>query len=249
MMDRSLRHRLSKAEKLASTALKEGKEKERKAKKEIVRINVWHARYHAIAVAAIVLAGQPKIDEPLIHAWNRTLQRFKINVNDPGQLDNQVKAAQRLLPIIMKGDESLARFAEIFKTAPVWLLQFTGIAWDAHLLEFHLPDIKRLRWGSAGYEEARQWPLLPSGTLTAGDPIPDIDPRQLWIAQFCILTTFIPNFADELSRAEDENLYHRCSHPLIEEIFFILDLDRKPEEEWSPHEKRRVRKFSERYLV
>jgi hypothetical protein len=91
--------------------------------------------------------------------------------------------------------------------------------------------------------------LLPSGTATAGDPIPDIDPRQLWLTYFCIDTTFIPNFADELSRAEDENLYHRASHPLLEETFFILDLDRKPEEEWSPHEKRRARKFSERYLV
>ncbi len=249
MMDRSLRHRLSKAEKLASKALNEAKEKERKAKKEIVRKNVWHARYHATAVAAVVLAGQPKIDEPLIHAWNRTLQHFEINVTDPGQLDNQVKAAQRLLPMIMKGDESLARFAEIFKTAPIWLLQFTRVAWDAHLLEFHLPDIKKIRWGSAGYEEARQWPLLPSGTLTAGDPIPDIDPRQWWIAYFSIVTTFIPNFADKLSRAEDENLYHRGSDPLMKEILFILDLDRKPEEEWSPHEKRRVRKFSERYLV
>ena len=133
-------------------------------------------------MAAIVLAGQPKLDEPLILAWDRTLQHYKINVNGFRRLDNQLKAAQQLLPIIMKGEELLARFAEIFETAPAWLLQFTGMAWDAHLLEIHMPDIsKKLRMGSAGYEEARQWPLLPSGTLTAGDPIPDIDPRQLWL--------------------------------------------------------------------
>ena len=153
-------------------------------------------------MAAIVLAGQPKIDEPLIGAWKRALQHYGIDVKWLGELDDQVKAAQQLRPIIMKGDELPARFTEIFKTAPAWLLQFTGIAWDAHLLEIHMPDIsKKLRWGSAGYEEARQWPLLPSGTLTAGDPIPDIDARWVWLAQFCIVTTFIPNFVDELFRA------------------------------------------------
>lgn len=100
--------------------------------------------------------------------------------------------------------------------------------------------------GSAGYEEARQWPLLPSRTLTAGDPIPDIDPRRLWLDWNCIVTTFIPNCVDTLSRAEEDNHIH---DPILEEFNFIPDLDRKPEEEWSPHEKRRVRKFSKRWGI
>ncbi len=250
-MDRNLQHRLSKIEKLVSTALKERKEKERRAKKETVRINIWHARYHATAVAAIVLAGQPKIDEPLIRAWKRALQYYGINVNELGQLDDQVKVAQQLLPIIMKGEELPARFAEIFKTAPIWLLQFTGTAWDAHLLEFHLPDMKKLRWGIAGYEEARQWPLLPSGTITAGDPIPDpdIEGRWIWLGYYCIATPFIPNFVDELFRAEEKNPIHLYSDPILEEMNFILDLDGKPEEQRTRHEKRRVRKFSERWAL
>jgi len=248
MMDRGLRYRLSKAEKLASAALKKREEEKRKAIKE----NVRHAPYHATAVAAIVLAGQPKLDEPLILAWERALRHYEINVNGLGRLDVQLKAAQQLLPIIMQGEELPARFAEIFKTAPAWLLQFTGIAWDAHLLEIHMPDIsKKLRWGSAGYEEARQWPLLPSGTMTAGDPIPDPDIEGRWLCWLTIVfvTTFIPNFVDQLSRVEEENFIYRGSDPIMKEIFFILDLDRKPEEEWSPHEKRRVRKFSERWGI
>lgn len=244
-MDRNLRQRLSKIEKLVSTALNEREEKEKKAIKELP----LHAQRHATAVAAIVLAGQPKIDEPLIKAWKRALQHYGINVNQPGGMDDQVRAAQQLLPIIMGGEEPLARFTEIFKTAPVWLLQFTGIAWDARLLEFQLPDITQtLRWGSAGYEEARRWPLLPSGMLTAGNPIPDIDPRRIWLALSCIVTTAIPNFVDALlrSRKEEKNLSHHYSDPLLEDINFALDLDGKPEDEWSRSEKRRMRKLSER---
>jgi hypothetical protein len=65
MTDRKSRLRLSKLEKLASTALKEREERENKAVKELP----LHARRHATAVAAIVLSGQPKIEEPLIMAW------------------------------------------------------------------------------------------------------------------------------------------------------------------------------------
>jgi hypothetical protein len=36
------------------------------------------ARLHATAVAAIVLSGEPKIHEPLIRAWARTLAHYKL---------------------------------------------------------------------------------------------------------------------------------------------------------------------------
>ena len=199
MTDRKSRHRLSKLEKLVSTALKEREEREKQAVKELP----YQALRHATAVAAIVLSGQPKIDEPLIKAWARALQHHGINVNVLGGMDDQVRAAQRLLPIIIGGEESSARFTEIFRTAPVWLPQFTGISMDARLLKFHVPDIsQRLRWGSAGFEDARRWPLLPSGVMTAGDPIPDNDPRQLWLTLFCIMTVGDPiqAFENRLSR-------------------------------------------------
>jgi hypothetical protein len=145
-MDRRSRHRIGKVEELLSAALKEraGRRKP---------LGSHHALRHATAVAAIVLSGHPKVDEPLNRAWARALRHYGINVNEPGQSNDQVAAAQRLFPIINRGEKESARFTEIFRTAPVWLLQFTGMAMDARFLKFHLPDLsKSLRWGSAGFE-------------------------------------------------------------------------------------------------
>ncbi len=100
MISRSLRHRLSKTEKRIATALKEREKNEEKAIKELP----IHARHHATAVAAIVLAGQPKIDEPLIWAWQRALQHYGIN-ELARRLGDQVEAARRLHPTIMEGKE------------------------------------------------------------------------------------------------------------------------------------------------
>jgi hypothetical protein len=122
-MDRNFPHRLSKIEKLAASALKERKKKIRQALQEAP----FQARRHATAVAAIVLSGQPTIDEPLNKAWTRALHHYGIGVNNPAGMDDQVRAAQRLLPVIIGDEESSAKFTEIFMTAPVWLLQFTGV--------------------------------------------------------------------------------------------------------------------------
>jgi hypothetical protein len=120
---------------------------------------------------------------------------------------------------------------------------------DARLLKFHVPDIsQRLRWGSAGYESARRWPLLPSGVMTAGDPIPNNDPRQLWLILFCNMAVGDPIQALEarLSREKEEDCSHCANDPFLEAIIFALNLDGKPEEEWSGYEKRRMRKLAER---
>jgi len=241
MMDRNLR--LSKIEKLVSSELREREEREYQFIKELP----YQARPHATAVAAIALSGQPKIDEPLSKAWERALQCYGINVGWPGELAHQVRAAQQLLPRIIGDEEASARFTEIFRTAPVWLLQFTVISIDAPLLKFRLPDItRRLRWGSTGYRDARRWPLLPSGMMTAGDPIPDNDPRRLWLNLSCIVLEGDPiaAFRKRLFRKEKENFFERDNDPFIEDILLALDLDGKPEEEWSPYERRRMRRLS-----
>jgi hypothetical protein len=235
-MDQRSRHRIGKCEELLSAALKERDARLKQAAK------MWpsQARRHSTAVAAIVLSGQPRVDEPLNRSWARALLHYGIDVS------NEQIAAQRLYPIIDRGEKGSVRFTEIFRTAPVWLLQFTGMAMDARLLNFDLSDVSTaLRWGSAGYEDARQWPSLPSGTMMAGDPIPDLDPRRVWITLFCMMTEPkpIPDFADILSRKDEEIRSHR--DPLVEDICLALDLDRKPEKEWSRYEKRRMRKLAE----
>src|SRR5436190_16865008 len=78
------------------------------------------AENHATAVAAIVLSAQPRVDEPLNRAWTRALQHYGI----PSNYDQTAAAARLYRKIIGKGEADQARFTEIFRTAPVWLLQF-----------------------------------------------------------------------------------------------------------------------------
>jgi hypothetical protein len=248
MTDRRLWQRLSKIDKRIASARKKANEK---AKQRILWLRS-HARHHATAVAAVVLSGEPTIDEPLSAAWNRALQHYRIKFTAGGGMNAEVRAAEELGPAIMDGKEPSARFAEIFAAAPIWLMQFTGLAMDARLLGFQLPDIsrKRFNWGSAGYEDARRWPLLPSGTMMAGDPIPNIDPRHLWLAYFCILTVGDPIQAVQngLLSVREEEMVSSTGDPLVDEINWGLGflLDDKPEEDWLPHEKRRMRKLRER---
>jgi hypothetical protein len=235
-MDRSFRKRVRKAEKLLSAVL----QKRHERRKQEVRELPTPARRHATAIAAFFLSGQPKIDEPLNRAWARALRHYGINVKETADQD---AAAQQLFPIIMAGKNESARFTEIFKTAPIWLLQFAGVATDARLLHFHLPDLTiKIGWGDIGYEEAGGWPLLPSGTITAGDPIPPRDARWLWLGLFCIVTPFIESVDELLSEDEEANK----NNPLLKDISFALDLDKKPKEEWSDYEKRRKRVLSKR---
>ena len=105
-------------------------------------------------------------------------------------------------PGIVHAPES-ARFTEIFRTAPVWLLQFTRIRLDASVLEFDLPDISaELVWGVEGVKDAERWPQLPLGTMAAGDPV-------------CIAPE---EFGSDLS-PEERRFYQEMKH--------------RPEEEWS----------------
>jgi hypothetical protein len=175
-MDRSSQRRIRKVEELLSAAKREREKKREEFYENCLR----HARFHATAVAAIVLSGEPKIDEPLSQAWTRALQHYRVrNANEGTQINRQVVAAQRLLPIILGDKKTSARFTEIFRAAPVWLLNFTQTFIDAGCLKFKLPNTFswRPKWGRDGYEESRQWPLLPSCTMTTGDPVPDEEAR------------------------------------------------------------------------
>src|SRR5712691_7593990 len=106
-MDRRPRQRISKVEELLSAAKKERERKRKKFYEDRLR----HARLHATAVAAIVLSGEPKIDEPLGRAWRRALRHYRIEtrpldshfrpLREETPLERQVAAAQTLAPIIL----------------------------------------------------------------------------------------------------------------------------------------------------
>jgi hypothetical protein len=200
-------------------------------------------RNHTIAGAAIVLTGAPKIDEPLARAWKRPLRHFEIEVSDPLSRDGQSDAAWQLWPKIKNDQKESTQFTKIFSTAPAWFLQFTRIAFDAYRLKFDLPRtmIANLRWGSHGFEAAQQWPLLPWGTMTAGDPIPRGDERQMMIA-----LSAVPCPSSHQIKADSESQLPRPCPPLVRDIEFALDLGDKPEEQWTRYERRRMRQLEQR---
>ena len=231
-MDRKSRHKVAQSEKLLSAALQERDER----LKKLLRKAPTHARRHATAVASIVLSGQPRIYEPLSRAWARALRQYGIGDND------QHKAAQELYPTIIGDREESSRFTEIFRRAPVWLLQFTGMALDARFLKFELPNIsKKLRWGSSGFDDSRRWPLLPLGTISAGDPIPDLDPRWFFIIVCSMMMEPFPSLED-LSRQHEKEPSCGGKHEL-ELLEFAVQSEIKADSEWSDYEKRRVRKL------
>ena len=74
-MRRSLRNRIETAEELAAAEVKKRDERQ----KQWVEAKRVQARRHATSVGAIVLAGQPRIDEPLKETWTRTLRHYRIS--------------------------------------------------------------------------------------------------------------------------------------------------------------------------
>jgi hypothetical protein len=74
------------------------REKRRKQITKYIGTSKASARHHAAAVAAIVLAGEAKIDEPLDQAWARALQHYNIEYNKGRELKDQIAAAEQLHP-------------------------------------------------------------------------------------------------------------------------------------------------------
>jgi hypothetical protein len=79
----------------------------------------------------------------------------------------------------MQGGNETEKFTAIFRTAPVWLLEFTRMKFDAHFLKFDLPKMSDKQvWGEEGLKDFLRWPLLPLGMMTDGDPVPERSRRR-----------------------------------------------------------------------
>ena len=206
-MDRSSQQRISRAEKLLSKAeelVSIELKKHAKRREEMYKSLRPQARRHATAVAAIVISGEPKIDEPLFHAWVRALQHYGITdeygrkyeyenwlERGNGYLDIYdsvfYSAYDQWYPAILNGAnkaeeitkifsaEEAEKFTKIFSAAPVWLLEFTLMGVDAYLLQFNLPEMRdKLVWGQKGLEDRWRWPFLPLGMMTDVDPVAEV---------------------------------------------------------------------------
>lgn len=94
-------------------------------------------------------------------------------VSDYRARQHPLSAAEKLVEMIIReGEEDL--ISKTLKHAPVWLLKFTLVPLDARYLKLELPDLSAApAWGSLGLRDARRWPLLPLGIMTAGHPVPN----------------------------------------------------------------------------
>jgi hypothetical protein len=93
---------------------------------------------------------------------------------------------------------------------------------DAKLLNFELPDISdSVEMGRDGFREAKLWPLLPTRIMTAGEPVS----RPLF----------------ERSKAQEDGLGRLSDDDLI----FLLEMRKKPEDEWSLTQRRRYSQLDE----
>ena len=176
MIRRELKSQLTELEKRYAAAVK--------AKRDEETAPGLLARFHAVEVAAVVLHGEPKIAEPLRVAHLRMQEK----------LDKQFAAAAdesyggKVHPTLrgtfysvrmfnaLPGADNNLKFERIFSKAPVWLLNFTGIEWDAKLLGFKLPKlIGAPALGKEARLDRNRWPFLPEGTIDRGGPCSEPD--------------------------------------------------------------------------
>lgn len=189
MIDSELRRRIRKVENLLAKTEKvvSEEQKKRAARAEVRKESLRSlARQHATAVAAIVLFGNPQINEPLIDAWRRVLRCLKDEHGDEFSDDyvprrgdcadgfdanskdwTYREACRKLYPIIIKDANERDKFAEIFAAAPIWLMNFTDVALDGYLLKFSLPPMcnKKLTLNEGAPHEGapKFWPHIPFG--------------------------------------------------------------------------------------
>ena len=243
MIIRTLRRRVSQAERSVLNRLHDYPNRQAK------RIEWAHslARLHASAVAGIVLHGEPKLEEPLLQSWMRTVAEYsqaQYEWKRPGlpsatgssfeayrglfrrehngsaveealfesYFNKYLETSDRIYADLMYGinDDSI-KFTEVFKAAPIWLLEFTCTTMDAGWLRFSLPDLSGSpEWGEVGLRSASVWPLLPARVKTEGERIP--------------------------RRAIDPSFS-------AEDAAFAVQMLLKPEAEWSRAERRRMCKI------
>jgi hypothetical protein len=180
MIRRELKSRLIDLEKRYAAAVQ--------VKHDEVNAPVDYAHNHAIAVAAVALYGEPKIEEPLRIAKSRMQEKLddefaaaadELCIREFGEKMHPNLRPDFYPPLMfnnLRGGNDNLKFERIFSEAPAWLLKFTAVEWDAKLLGFKL---RKLVGTPALGRDARldrnKWPFLPEGTIDAGGPCSEPD--------------------------------------------------------------------------
>jgi hypothetical protein len=144
---------------------------------------------HAVDVAAVVLYGEPKIEEPLGIAWSRVEEKLTKKFGAAAdewwlregeeELHPNLRVLFVYVPFMfdkLPGGNYNLKFERIFSEAPAWLLKFTAVEWDAKLLGFKLRKLVGTpELGRDARLDRNNWPSLPKGTIDAGGPCSEPD--------------------------------------------------------------------------
>jgi hypothetical protein len=188
MIRRELKSQVNDLEKRIATAVQ--------AERDAVNAPVRFARMHAVEVAAVVLYGEPKIEEPLSIAQSRMQEKLdkefaaaaeewwmREDWEDEDEEELTPIMALFIYPTLMfnnrPGGNDNLKFERIFSEAPAWLLKFTAVEWDAKLLGFKLRKLVGTpALGREARRDRNKWPLLPQGMIDEGGPCSE--PDELW---------------------------------------------------------------------
>jgi hypothetical protein len=182
--------RVARLEQKVGPYLQRQKEEHQKAREGLAKIT----RAHAIALAALVLHGKPKLEEPLEAAWKRCCLRFGRLIDQPLWNIEFFEPVLKELP----GDTEAEKFQHVFDIAPLWLLEFTHAIMTAGLLGLKCPDTSRApRAGQTAYDMVLRWPLLPHGTLQAGGPVRPFNEKTLTMEERRELNEIVDELIEE----------------------------------------------------
>jgi hypothetical protein len=160
MMTRARFRQTARLERLAEAYLRPREEADSRFE-EFVRNCAF---IHTANLSALILYGDPKIDEPLSFAWRRCLESAewqkrrekyggwdeygRDDCGDPFVSFGATRIAkyfrQHFLPGLPGADE-VEKFSSIFKKAPPWLLWFTYGDLNARILGIKLPDLSTVQ--------------------------------------------------------------------------------------------------------
>jgi hypothetical protein len=101
---------------------------------------IMAAYNHMMWLGALMLEGEPKIDEPLEAAWRRCLTRFKVEPIDT-IISNNINLLSRLVSRELLGNDPKEQLQPVLDFAPRWLLRFMSIDRSASVLELYCPDL------------------------------------------------------------------------------------------------------------
>jgi hypothetical protein len=147
----------------------------------------FYALQHAGSVVALVLYGNVDIHEKLELAWDRAEKKLRVMYGAEIERHLRESKAEHLNPRefyhihileALPGEVDTIQLSRAFASAPPWLLKFTGVVRDALVIGFEMPDLSGApELGRKARAQRDRWPRLPTGTIDAGGPCDDPDPK------------------------------------------------------------------------